>query len=533
MSSSASPPRSSLKVKSGGQDLHAVVAVLRDREVEIAAHLAQLHLGQLLGEVVDLRLGRVGGMAGDRALGEAVIDAPAALDRRRPRDPAHGSGGATIASPGCSVRQRGAKAFTYWMRSSSSAAGTSHDSIAVPCRPWRSVRTKSASRGSWPAGDRRELVDAQAQIARRRAQAGGGRSLAVARVAVAGPAEVRVDVAPVLERAGRDVAAAERDRRREGRGSARARAGTPARRGRARRRPATDRRRARSCHAHRDVDDQPDDGDEVHVDRREAQPARARLGGRAPRAAARRSRPARPARAARETPTARRTRRRSAPVPGPELAGDQAPPQRRLHEQEQRAQASAPAAQRRAARRARAAARSRPRSAAGRCIGGGAARKRRRARAAARPAPARARPRTRTAAPRTASRTRPGTPSCRRRRSRHAWRADGLAVHDSTSSCASQSFPRATRVGVAELVRPAHDRRDDVEVVVRRRRRHRPLERADLPRVRWAPACRGAGSRRSSTTKISCAAPSTYAGARDPAGSAAAGACRKSYGDGS
>ena len=68
--------------------------------------------------------------------------------------------------------------------------------------------------------------------------------------------------------------------------------------------------------------------------------------------------------------------------------------------------------------------------------------------------------------------------------------------------------------GMSELVRTAHDHRDAIEVVVGRRRRHRPLERAHLPRVR--------GRRRPApqaveevTTNISCAAPSRYAGVRD------------------
>ena len=73
--------------------------------------------------------------------------------------------------------------------------------------PWRPVAEGADEVGvvgELAGGDRRELVDAEAQVARRRAQPGGRRSLAVAGVAVARAAVVGVDVAPVLERGRRD-----------------------------------------------------------------------------------------------------------------------------------------------------------------------------------------------------------------------------------------------------------------------------------------------------------------------------------------
>ena len=201
----------------GGEDLHAVVAVLRDREVEIAAHLAQLHLRQLLGEVVDLLLGRVGGMAGGRALGQPVIDAPAALDPvglairpgiRRRDDRLAGLVGAP-------ARREGLHVLDEIVELGGGDVPRQHRG-AVQAVAQRAHEVGVA--GQLAGRHRGELVDAQAQIARRRAQARGGRALPVARVAVTRPAEVRVHVAPMLQRARRDVAAAERDRRREGRG---------------------------------------------------------------------------------------------------------------------------------------------------------------------------------------------------------------------------------------------------------------------------------------------------------------------------
>ena len=122
----------------GRQDLDAVVAVLGDRRSRDRRATRAAPSGQLLGEVVDLgawsrrpggRRPRTGRARGRRACRASIAVGLAV----RPRDRA----ARRSARPGCSVRQRGAKAFTYWMRSSSSAAGTSQASIAVPCRPPR------------------------------------------------------------------------------------------------------------------------------------------------------------------------------------------------------------------------------------------------------------------------------------------------------------------------------------------------------------------------------------------------------------
>ena len=338
------------------------------------------------------------------------------------------------------------------MRSSSSAAGTSQDSIAVPCRPLAERAHEVVVVRELAGRDRRELVDAEAQVARRRAQAAGRRPLAVARVAVAGAAEVGVDVAAVLERGGGDAAPAERHRRDVNGGGAPAGRRHPSPRPARGRRHASRMSRARSCHAHREVDDQPDDGDEVHVDRREAQPARARLGAGRPRSSkAIATRP--PSTCSAWNADSAKNASPSAPVPGPRWAGHQATPQRRLHQQEEAPRPSAPAAH--AAPGARP-----PQREAGRDQQQAVGWRRRPAetaasRAAATPAPACARPRRRAAAPRTASRRRPGRPSCRRRRSRHSpWHGGRLPAHDSTSSCASQSLPRARASGLANSCGP-------------------------------------------------------------------------------
>jgi hypothetical protein len=99
------------------------------------------------------------------------------------------------------------------------------------------------------ARDRGELVDAEPQVARRRPQPHRRRPVAVARVAVTGAAEVGVDLAPVLERRRRDVAAAQHDLRREGRGRAR-RAPAAGRRAQRQDRPREPENAARAHNTH-------------------------------------------------------------------------------------------------------------------------------------------------------------------------------------------------------------------------------------------------------------------------------------------
>src|SRR5438132_14027100 len=89
--------------------------------------------------------------------------------------PLHGSGVGTIGSPGSSSCQRGEKVFRYWMTERSVGSGTpSHARIAVPCRPKRTMRTKSSSLGSVPAGTAPNLNDPSVK------SRGGGRTPAAA-----------------------------------------------------------------------------------------------------------------------------------------------------------------------------------------------------------------------------------------------------------------------------------------------------------------------------------------------------------------
>ena len=103
--------------------------------------------------------------------------------------------------------------------------------------------------------------------------------------------------------------------------------------------------------------------------------------------------------------------------------------------------------------------------------------------------------------------------ACAGRRVRRCRRA-----HGSSSSCASQSRPSASMhvAGCrARAGRWTHDR-DPIEVVVRRRRRDRPLQRADLPGVLLGLLARAHRLQKKFTTKISCAAPSTNAACELP-----------------
>ena len=447
-------------------------------------------------------------MAGGRALGEPVVDAPAALDRRRPRGPARD-------------RRRDDRLAGLFVAPARREDLHVLDEIVelgggdVP-RQHRGAVQAVAQRahevgvvGQLAGGDRGELVDAQAQIARRRAQAAGGRALAVARVAVAGAAEVRVDVAAVLERAGRDAAAAQRDGAVKG-------GGAPARRRhagrgerRARRRPAATEARALMPRTPRR---------RRSARRRRRSPCRSSRGaggaGASRRAPRRRSRTAIATRppstcSAWNADSAKNTSP-SAPVPGPRWPATRRPHSVTCISRNSAPRPSAPAAQTGPRARAR-------RSAKPRAIS-------RRPLLAAAPrgnggVPGGGQADACAAHDRVREQQRREQHRARAQEHRHA---DGavravhvgrgrLAVHDSTSSCAEPVLAARERVGVAELVRPAHDDRDHVEVVVRRRRR-----RASTPACRPPTGSRGAGLPRRRltkkfTTKISCAAPSTNA----------------------